>query len=89
VVRPSTLRKVFQEVSTIPAVGEALFQILETQRMIASGARLMLLPAGPHGRMLSTLLAADAASTAPSDPKRAAARPPSVPRVESAPDPSQ
>src|SRR6202166_5054174 len=55
VVRPSTLRKVFQEVSTIPEVGEALFQILETQRMIASGARLLLLPAGPHGRMLSTL----------------------------------
>jgi regulator of protease activity HflC (stomatin/prohibitin superfamily) len=90
VVRPSTLRKVFQEVSTIPEVGEALFQILETQRMIASGARLLLLPAGPHGRMLSTLLAADAASKAAlADPKRAAARPPAVPRDDGATDPSQ
>ncbi len=60
VIRPSTLREVFQDVTAVPAVGEALFQILETQRMLASNARLMLLPAGPHGRVLSTLLAADA-----------------------------
>jgi len=60
VIRPSTLRQVFQEVASVPPVGEALFQILETQRMMASGARLMLLPTGPHGRVLSTLLAADA-----------------------------
>jgi hypothetical protein len=47
VIRPATLRQVFQEIASIPAVGEALFQILETQRIMASGARLMLLPAGP------------------------------------------
>jgi regulator of protease activity HflC (stomatin/prohibitin superfamily) len=65
VIRPATLRQVFQEVASVPEVGEALFQILETQRIIASGARLMLLPAGPHGRMLSTLLAADATEKLP------------------------
>jgi regulator of protease activity HflC (stomatin/prohibitin superfamily) len=65
VIRPATLRQVFQEVASVPAVGEALFQILETQRIIASGARLMLLPAGPHGRVLSTLLAADATEKSP------------------------
>ena len=84
VIRPSTLRQVFQDVASVPAVGEALFQILETQRIIASGSRLMLLPAGPHGRMLSTLLAADAADkSSKSEGKREAGRgpqPPSVPQ---------
>ena len=65
VIRPSTLRQVFQEVSSVPVVGEALFQILETQRIMSGSGRLMLLPAGPHGRMLSTLLAADATQKLP------------------------
>jgi regulator of protease activity HflC (stomatin/prohibitin superfamily) len=85
VVRPSTLRKVFQEVASEPAVGEALFQILETQRIIASNSRVMLLPSGPHARALSTLLAAEAGSV--TQPERArsaaagrgAATPPAVP----------
>jgi regulator of protease activity HflC (stomatin/prohibitin superfamily) len=85
VIRPATLRQVFQEIASVPAVGEALFQILETQRIIASNARLMLLPAGPHGRVLSTLLAADATDKSPkSDPKRdtvRAAQPPSLPQA--------
>jgi len=62
VIRPATLRKMFQEVAGVPPVGEALFQILETQRIVNSSARLMLLPAGPHARALSTLLATEAAS---------------------------
>ncbi|HEY3838790.1 MAG TPA: SPFH domain-containing protein [Bryobacteraceae bacterium] len=62
VIRPATLRKVFQEVASVPAVGEALFEILEAQRIMASGARLMLMPGGPHGRTLATLLAAEGAA---------------------------
>jgi regulator of protease activity HflC (stomatin/prohibitin superfamily) len=69
VIRPATLRQVFQEIATVPEVNEALFQILETQRIMASPSRLMLLPAGNTGRMLSTLLAADA-----TDPAQIAAR---------------
>ena len=84
VIRPATLRQVFQEIASVPAVGEALFQILETQRIIASGARLMLLPAGPHGRVLSTLLAADATDKPlKAEPKRETVRvpqPPSLPQ---------
>ncbi len=84
VIRPATLRQVFQEIASVPAVGEALFQILETQRMIASSARLMLLPAGPHGRVLSTLLAADATDKPlKAEPKRETVRvpqPPSLPQ---------
>src|SRR5438477_3039234 len=40
VIRPATLRRVFQEIATVPEVNEALFQILETQRIMASQARL-------------------------------------------------
>src|SRR5580693_5671122 len=53
-IRPATLGKAFQEIAKEPAVSEALFDILETQRLLASGARLMLLPSGSHGRMLGT-----------------------------------
>ena len=59
VVRPSTLRQVFEEVASEPAVSEALFQILETQRILSSNAKLLLLPGGGHGRMLANLIAAD------------------------------
>jgi len=65
VIRPATLREVFQEVASVPEVSEALFQILETQRIMASSGKLQLLPAGPHGRVLSTLLAADASAPVP------------------------
>ena len=83
VIRPATLREVFQDIAAVPDVSEALFQILETQRMMAGSGRVMLLPAGPHGRMLSTLLAADA--TAPAVAAKAAApraaQPPAVPQA--------
>jgi len=81
VIRPMTLRQVFQDVASEPAVGEALFQILETQRIVASGARLMLLPAGPHGRVLSTLLASEATDKTAKGDVRRVAQPPSLPPV--------
>jgi regulator of protease activity HflC (stomatin/prohibitin superfamily) len=58
-IRPSTLGQAFKEIAREPVVSEALFDILETQRLLASDAQLMLLPSGPHGRMLATLLAAE------------------------------
>jgi len=81
VIRPATLRQVFQEIASVPAVGEALFQILETQRIIASNARLMLLPAGPHGRMMSTLLAADATDKSPKPEAKRMTQPPVLPQA--------
>jgi hypothetical protein len=85
VIRPMTLREVFQDVASVPAVSEALFQILETQRIMNSSSRLMLLPSGPHARALSTLLAAEATATAPSASSRApSARPPAPPAVPQA-----
>ena len=42
-----------------PAVAEALFDVLETQRILGSSAKIALLPGGPHGRMLANLMAAE------------------------------
>ncbi len=64
-IRPATLRRVLAEVATVPEVNKALFEILETQRMLASGARLNLLAAGAHNGALTALLASGGASQQP------------------------
>src|SRR5580698_3143050 len=58
-IRPATLGQAFQEIAQVPAVADALFEVLETQRMVASNARIALLPNGPHARMLANLMAAE------------------------------
>ena len=72
-IRPATMGQAFQEIAREPAVSEALFDILETQRLLASRARLMLLPSGPHGRMLGTVLAAESTRPPASPPGTAPA----------------
>jgi regulator of protease activity HflC (stomatin/prohibitin superfamily) len=57
-IRPSTLGKALREIAQEPAVSGALFEILETQKLLASEAKLTLLQAGPHSRVLADLLAA-------------------------------
>ena len=57
-IRPNTLGKALREIAQEPAVSGALFEILETQKLLASSARLTLLQAGPHSRVLTDLLAA-------------------------------
>lgn len=59
VIRPNTLGQAFREIAREPAVAEALFDVLETQRIIAGNAQIALLPSGPHSRMLANLLAAE------------------------------
>ena len=71
-IRPATLGQAFQEIAREPAVAEALFEVLETQKMLGSNARIFLLPGGPHARMLANLMAAES-GVAPSAPKPAAA----------------
>jgi regulator of protease activity HflC (stomatin/prohibitin superfamily) len=56
-IRPATLRRVLSEVATVPQVNQALFEILETQRMLASNARLTLLKAGDQNAALTALIA--------------------------------
>jgi hypothetical protein len=67
-LRPATLRQAFHEIAAVPEVTEALFQILETQRMMAGPGKLVLLPEGPHSRALSTLLAAELGGTKSKSP---------------------
>src|SRR3984893_5052504 len=57
-IRPNTLGKALREIAQEPAVSGALFEILETQNLLASGALLTMLQAGPHSRVLTDLLAA-------------------------------
>jgi regulator of protease activity HflC (stomatin/prohibitin superfamily) len=57
-IRPATLGQALREIAQEPEVASALFEILETQKLLASNARLTLLAAGPHSRVLTDLLVA-------------------------------
>jgi len=61
-IRPATLGQALQEIAREPAVSQALFDVLETQRIIAAGSRLTLMPAGPHARIFASMLAAESAA---------------------------
>ncbi len=63
-IRPATLGQAFHEIARDPVVSDALFEIMETQRLLASNAKLLLLPGGPHGRTLATLVASENARPA-------------------------
>lgn len=69
-IRPSTVGHAFQEISRQPGVAEALFDVLEMQRIAAGKATLTLLPGGPHSRTLASLLAAGADAPAAADPRQ-------------------
>jgi regulator of protease activity HflC (stomatin/prohibitin superfamily) len=56
-IRPATLGQALQEIAREPAVSQALFDVLETQRILAGGARFTLLPSGSRSRILADLLA--------------------------------
>jgi regulator of protease activity HflC (stomatin/prohibitin superfamily) len=57
-IRPATLGQAFAEIAREPEVSEALFDVLETQRILAAGSKLAILPGGPHSHLLSSILAA-------------------------------
>lgn len=61
-IRPNTLGQALQEIAQEPAVASALFEVLETQRLVDSSAQLVLLAAGAHNRVLTDLLATRSAS---------------------------
>ncbi|MCU1236903.1 MAG: band 7 protein [Candidatus Solibacter sp.] len=60
-VRPMELGKALQEIAKEPEVAHALFDVLETQRILAGSARISMLPGGPHSRMLANLLVSEQA----------------------------
>jgi hypothetical protein len=55
-IRPQIVGEALQQISEDQKVAEAMFDILETQKIVASGNRITLLPAG--GELLSQLIAA-------------------------------
>lgn len=63
-IRPATLGQALQEIAREPAVAEALFDVLETQRIAAGNARITWLPDGTRGQVLATLLAAEGGGAA-------------------------
>ena len=67
-IRPNTLGQALKQIAKEPAVASALFDLLETQRILDSNARLTLLGAGSHSRVLSDLLAAEKARPKPVAP---------------------
>jgi regulator of protease activity HflC (stomatin/prohibitin superfamily) len=57
-IRPNMIGTALSEIAADPDVANALFDILETQRLLESGARLTLVPEGARGRGITSLLAA-------------------------------
>jgi regulator of protease activity HflC (stomatin/prohibitin superfamily) len=57
-MRPQIIGQALQEVARDSEVEAALFEILETQRMLESKATLTLVPGGGSGDLLASLLAA-------------------------------
>jgi regulator of protease activity HflC (stomatin/prohibitin superfamily) len=64
-MRPQIVGQALQEVASDPEVEAALFEILETQRMLESKAALTLVPGGSRGDLLASLLAAGGRQAAP------------------------
>ena len=62
-IRPQIVGEALQKISQDQEVSEAMFEILETQKVIGSGARLTVLPRG--GELLAQLIAGQPESPAP------------------------
>lgn len=57
-IRPNLLGQALSEIAREPAVADAVFNILETQRLVNSNARVTYFAAGAESRLLTGLLAA-------------------------------
>src|SRR5258708_1103665 len=58
-IRPNTLGQALRTIAQDPIVANALFEILETHKLLESSANLALLAAGPQNRLLADLLATE------------------------------
>jgi len=58
-IRPNLLGRALEDIAQEPAVTSALFEILETKRLVENGARVVMLAAGAHNRVLGDIMAAE------------------------------
>ena len=71
-IRPQIVGEALQRISEDNDVAEAMFEILETQKVIGSGARLTVLPRG--GELLAQLIAGQTEVSVPLQPPGLAGR---------------
>ena len=57
-IRPGTLGQALQEIAQEAAVSNALFDVLETQKLTQGDAQLVMVSSGGQARLLTELLAA-------------------------------
>ena len=55
-MRPEIVGETLHKISQDPTVAEAMFEVLETQKLLQGGGKVVLLPKGA-GNMASLLLA--------------------------------
>jgi regulator of protease activity HflC (stomatin/prohibitin superfamily) len=70
-IRPNLLGQALREIAKEPVVSDALFTILETQRLLNTNARVTLLATGAGNHLLPDLLAARGAGASPVPPRTA------------------
>ena len=58
-LRPMIVGETLRQISADPDVSSTLFDLLETQRILESASRLVMVPGGPYGRSLANLLTAE------------------------------
>lgn len=61
--RPLIVGKALQKISEDPEVMEAMYELLETQKLLESGAQVTFLPHGQSGQLLAPLMASHALPT--------------------------
>jgi regulator of protease activity HflC (stomatin/prohibitin superfamily) len=70
-VRPAIVGKAMSELSADPEISSALFELLETQRIVESGASLTLIQGKGNGSdLMAGLLASSSANEAPTAPPK-------------------
>jgi hypothetical protein len=72
--RPQIVGAALNQISKDPDVAEAMFNLLETQKMLEGGAAITLIPSNPS--LLADLLAAAPGGPAPKPADRSAGSPP-------------
>lgn len=65
-IRPQIVGEALQQISKEPDVSEAMFEILETQKVVSSGAKLTVLP--QKGELLAQLIAGHPENSAATPP---------------------